>query len=75
MAAVKFQKGSEEWQMFMDFWNLCQSHWQTEENDAYWEKLIQDASAFADKYDRCEFANRIAIAFVETQDAEFKKIK
>ena len=33
MAEVKFAKGSEEWQMFMDFWALCQKYWEPEETD------------------------------------------
>ena len=35
MASVKFSKGSEEWQMFIDYWNLCQKHWQVESTDEY----------------------------------------
>lgn len=72
MAAVKFQKGSEEWQMFMDFWKLCQDYWQVEATDDYWSDILRDSSAFSQKYEN-EFAKRIAIAFIETQDTEYKK--
>lgn len=35
MSAVKFSKGSEEWMMFTDFWQLCQKHWEVELTDEY----------------------------------------
>lgn len=71
MAAVKFQKGSEEWQMFMDFWKLCQDYWKIEESESYWSDMIRDSSAFSEKYGS-EFAKRLAIAFLETQDTEYR---
>lgn len=73
MAAVKFQKGSEEWQLFMDYWNLCQKYWQTEDTDEYWDELIHEMTLFAEKYDKCAFAVNLALAFIETQDTNYKK--
>jgi hypothetical protein len=46
MASVKFDKGSEKWMMFMDFWKLCQKHWEPEDNDEYWDNLINDCDDF-----------------------------
>ena len=40
MAEVKFAKGSEEWQMFMDYWALCQKCWEPEETDEWWEEAL-----------------------------------
>lgn len=50
MAGKKFSKGSKEWQMFMDYWNLCQKFWEPEDNDQYWEQVISEADAFYRKY-------------------------
>ena len=50
MAAVKFTKGSEEWQMFMDYWDLCQKYWKPENNDNYWQRVIDDTDKFYKKY-------------------------
>ena len=72
MAEVKFQKGSEEWYLFMDFWNLCQKHWNPEDNDEFWEKLIDDINAFTMKYNT-NFATKLAHAFLENQEFNLKK--
>lgn len=50
MASVKFAKGSEEWQMFMDYWTLCQKHWIPDETEEYWQGLIDDINVFYKKY-------------------------
>lgn len=47
---VKFQKGSEEWQMFMDFWALTQNTWGIENTEEYWESVKNSVEAFAGKY-------------------------
>ena len=50
MASKKFNKGSEEWMMFTDFWNLCQKYWVVEDSDEYWESVISSANDFYKKY-------------------------
>ncbi len=47
---VKFQKGSEEWQLFMDLWGLAQSVWGIEDREEYWEDVKNAVEAFASKY-------------------------
>lgn len=73
MASVKFGKGTEEWLMFMDFWNLCQKHWQVEETDEYWDNIIADASEFSEKYKSIPLAIKISVAFLESQNQKSKK--
>lgn len=70
MAEVKFLKGSEEWQMFMDYWALCQKYWEPEDNDAYWESLINDTDAFYKKYNNA-FVRELALCLVD--EAERKR--
>lgn len=50
MAAKKFEKGSAEWNMFMDFWALCQKHWIPERNEEFWEIFIEDTMIFYEKH-------------------------
>ena len=75
MASVKFDKGSEEWLMFMDYWNLCQKYWQVEKNDDYWDKAIADTNAFCEKYKVLSLAKKLALAFIEDLDENYKKSK
>lgn len=73
MASVKFRKGSEEWQMFIDYWNLCQKHWQVENTDEYWENLIDDCNEFCEKYKDYKFAREIARGFCNAQEIILKE--
>ena len=74
MSAVKFNKGSEEWMMFTDFWQLCQKHWEVELTDEYWEQLIRkDATDFEIKYKSIPLARNMIKAFLDTQEEEYNK--
>lgn len=67
MAQVKFDKGSEEWMMFTEYWSLCQSVWQTEDSDEYWKEAYNKCKAFGEKYKGIcgEFARSLALSLLE----------
>ena len=50
MGKTKFLKGSEEWQFFQDFYNLCQSIWVVEESDEYWNDVVDKVDELYKKY-------------------------
>lgn len=77
VASKRFEKGSEEWLLFMDFWKICQEFWQPEENDEYWEKVIETTSEFHKKYKTNNdiFARKIALAFVDTIEEKAKQAR
>lgn len=70
MAAVKFAKGSEEWQMFMDYWALCQKYWKPEDTDKYWEELLREVHNFADKHGNTEFVIGLCTALINYLEAK-----
>ena len=71
MGEVKFTKGSEEWQMFMDYWALCQKFWEPEAEDVWWEQLIQETDAFYKKY--CtDFARALALELVNEAERKYR---
>lgn len=71
MAEQKFPKGSVEWDMFQQFWRLCQKYWIVEDAEEYWDALVKDASDFMDKYDTF-FARQLVAGFVENQDKKWR---
>lgn len=75
MASKRFEKGSEEWQMFTDFWVLCQKYWVIEENDEYWEQAIKAADDFYKKYKGKNefFAKKLALALTDTLSEKEKE--
>ena len=66
MAQQKFDKGSEEWMMFTEYWSLCQSVWQTEDSDEYWQEAYNKCRAFGEKYKGIcgEFAKSLALSLL-----------
>ena len=75
MAEVKFSKGSEEWLMFMDYWNLCQKCWEVENSDKYWQDLIGAIDYFVDKYKSIPLAEQLGLALANTQSTKQKMLK
>lgn len=74
MASKRFEKGSEEWSMFREYWALCQQFWEPEDNDEYWEQVIYSTNEFYKKYKANNeiFAKEIALAFVDALDKKWR---
>ena len=72
MAQAKFQKGSDEWLMFTEFWQLCQNYWNIEDNDKYWWEMSKEADKFFAKYKHIPLAKEIALAFLKAQETKYK---
>lgn len=75
MASKRFEKGSEEWQMFTDFWKICQQFWEPEDKDDYWDKVVDATGEFYRKYkvNNDIFARKIALAFVDIIEEKAKQ--
>lgn len=74
MAGKKIVKGSEEWQMFQDFWKLCQDIWEPEDADEYWQYVISETDKFYQKY-RTPYAREFAIGITNALDQVYKERK
>ena len=68
MAEVRFEKGSDEWKMFTDFWRMCQKYWGVENSDEYWDSLIDCTNEFYEKYKHIPLARRLALSLVDTME-------
>ena len=71
MAAVRFQKGSEEWMMFGDLYKLMQDYWEPEDTDEYWLSLSAAVRDFHDKY-QTEIAKELALAVMNGIEGEWR---
>ena len=45
-----FEKGSEMFSMFMDYWKLVQDFWIPEKSDDYWNDLVKKENELYAKY-------------------------
>ncbi len=75
MAGVKFEKGSKEWYMFHDYWKLCQKFWVPEDNDEYFEAVVRETDKFYKKYRDIGLGKKIALAFVDTIDEQYRAMR
>lgn len=64
MGEVRFLKGTEEWSMFMEFWNLCQKYWIPEKNDKWWEEALCEIDAFQKRNGSTVFARGLCMALI-----------
>lgn len=75
MAEVKFAKGSEEWQMFMDYWALCQKYWKPEKTDEWWDEVISEIDKFAKKYGSTVFVRGLCMSLINKLEIEHVSVK
>ena len=75
MAEVKFAKGSEEWQMFMDYWALCQTYWKPEKTDEWWDEVISEIDKFAKKYGSTVFVRGLCMSLINKLEIEHVSAK
>lgn len=71
MAKKDIQSGTEEFELFRDFWNLYKENGVVENNDAYFEKLRQDIDKFYQKY-KTSFAKELGVAVVNEMERKWK---
>lgn len=68
---VRLSKGSEEFEMFQDYWNLLQENWGVENTDHYWNKVQEDSERFYQKY-RTPFAKDLVLACLNELERKLK---
>lgn len=66
------ERGSEEWNAFMDVWKLYQEFAIPEENDEYWENLVKAMKDIEDKYPNSQLANQLALGVAKALDKTMK---
>lgn len=50
MAKKKFTKNSPEWEMFRDFYQICEQFWIPGTSEDYWKQLTEAGDKFVAKY-------------------------
>lgn len=70
MAEQKFVKGTDEYDMFNDFWKLCQRFWIPENKPEYWQKLHDAAVSFGNTHGT--FAKTLALAYISEMERKLK---
>lgn len=70
---MALERGTEEFELFGDYFKICKKYWQVESTDEYWENLIDDCNEFCEKYKDYKLAREIARAFCNAQEKNLKE--
>lgn len=68
------QKGTEEFEMFRDYWNMLEENWGVEDSETYWDGVIEDTKAFYGRY-KTEFSKELALALINELERKAKNEK
>lgn len=71
MAKKDIQSGTEEFELFRDFWSLYKGNAIVENNDTYFEKLRHDIDKFYQKY-KTPFAMELGVAVANEMERKWK---
>lgn len=71
MAAQRFEKGTEMFFMFQDYWKLIQDFWITEDTDEYWGAFSEAANRFYRKY-KTDYAKELVLVLTDELDRHWK---
>lgn len=73
MASTKFEKNSFYWRLFAEYYTLCQTYWQLENTDEWWEEVIDKCKEFFKKYENDAFARGLADALIRKLEEDKKR--
>ena len=74
MAEQKFQKGSEEWMMFQEYYQIVQKFYLPEKEDPYWKELHDAVTGFEKKYS-IPLAKHLSVAMYKAMDEVFNDVR
>lgn len=70
-----FEKGSEMFSMFMDYWKLVQDFWIPEKSDDYWNDLVKKENELYAKYNNSEYLRDMLRAFSKEVERRYESEK
>ena len=73
MASKKFEKGSEEWQFFQEFWKFRQQYYEADNEDDWFVCMMNDGEKIIEKYKNTEFSKFVqSLVFSHFEDVEMR---
>lgn len=73
MASKKLPRGTPEFEMFGEFYNLVQEFYEVEDTDEYWEGFISKADQMIKKYKNVPLCRRLIDAFEQYLEHNLKE--
>lgn len=76
MASKKFEKGSEEWQFFQEFWKFRQQYYEADNGEDWFTDMMHAGEEIIEKYHNtgfAKFAQNLVFSHFEDVDMRWKK--
>lgn len=71
MASKKFEKGSEEWQFFNDYYKFRQQYYEADNGEKWFEEMVRVGEEIIEKYHNTKFAKFVQnLVFSHFEDVE-----
>ena len=64
MASRKFEKGSESWKLFQDYWKFVQDYAVPEKKDEFWDEVISAGDGLCQKYGNGQYCKDLVMAHI-----------
>ena len=73
MASKKFEKGSEEWQFFNDYYKFRQQYYEADNGEKWFEEMVRVGEKIIEKYHNTETAKFVqSLMFSHFEDVEMR---
>ena len=72
---VKFEKGSEQWQLFVDYYKFIQDYGAPEDSDDWWQELFTKSTELCYKYGNQQYIRDLVMAHVNELERKAKEKK
>ena len=73
MASKKFEKGSEEWQFFNDYYKFRQQYYEADNGEQWFEEMVHVGEEIIEKYHNTEIAKFVqSLVFSHFEDVEMR---
>ncbi|MBO7283824.1 MAG: hypothetical protein J6U71_02030 [Bacteroidales bacterium] len=70
---MSFEKDSQEFVMFQDFWNICKKYWVLDDTDEFWESVIEEVNLFCKKYGNEKFPRGMGLTLIDYLESQRKE--
>ena len=72
MASRKFEKGSESWKLFQDYWKFVQDYAIPEKKDEFWNEVISAGDVLCRKYGNGQYCKDLVMAHINELEGKIR---
>lgn len=70
---MAFEKGSDEFNMFSEFWALCKNYWLLIDDDEWWDEVTSKLNEFCKSHGNDYFARDLSMALLNRLERQQKE--